>query len=392
MKAVYFLYLAGLLAACNGGGKPGEAEKLEAAKAEGTEKQAAKAEENVVQLTEAQMRNAGIETGRLEKRDISSVLRLTGAIDVPPQNRVSVSVPLGGYLKSTRLLPGMYISRGETIAVMEDQQYIQLQQDYLTAKAKLLYAEQEYNRQRDLNQSKASSDKVLEQAQMEYSSEKVLVRSLGEKLLLIGIRPEGLNEGNLSRSISIPSPIDGFVTKVNVNIGKYVNPSDVLFEIVNPSDIHLALTVFEKDVDRLSVGQQLVAYTNNDPSRKYPCEIILVGKDVSGDKSIEVHCHFKRYDKALIPGMFMNAEVRVAGREMEALPVDALVSYEGKQFVFVVKGDRQYEMREVKTGTTENGFTAIDTAGTPGMDSVVFVTKGAYTLLMKMKNTGEDEE
>ena len=85
----------------------------------------------------------------------------------------------------------------------------------------------------------------------------------------------------------------GIVTKVNVNIGKYVNPSDVLFEIVNPSDIHLALTVFEKDVNKLSVGQQLVAYTNNNPSKKYPCEIILIGKDFSSDKAIEVHCHFR---------------------------------------------------------------------------------------------------
>jgi cobalt-zinc-cadmium efflux system membrane fusion protein len=378
MKAFYFLYLAGLLMACNGVGKPDEAEKP-----------AAKTDYNRVQLTAAQLGNAGIETGRLEKRDISSVLKLTGSIDVPPQNKVSVSVPLGGYLKSTRLLPGMRIGKGETIAVMEDQQYIQLQQDYLTAKAKLLYAEQEYNRQRDLNQSKASSDKVFQQAQLQYTSEKVQVKALGEKLQLIGIRPDRLDENNLSRSITIPSPIDGFVTKVNVNIGKYVNPSDVLFEIVNPGDIHLALTVFEKDVNKLSPGQQLLAYTNNDPVKKYLCEIILIGKDFSNDKSIEVHCHFKQVDKALIPGMFMNAEVRVEDRQVPALPAPAIVSYQGKQFTFVSKGDKQFEMREVKTGTTENGYTTIDTGNMPGMDTTVFVTKGAYTLLMKMKNTNQ---
>jgi cobalt-zinc-cadmium efflux system membrane fusion protein len=381
MKAFYLIYMAGLLVACNAGNKPEEAEAPKV-----------KANEKMVQLTDAQMKNAGIETGKLEKKDISEILKLNGLIDVPPQNMVSVSVPLGGYLKSTRLLPGMHIGRGETIAVMEDQQYIQLQQDYLTAKAKLLYAEQEFNRQRDLNQSKASSDKVFQQAQMDYSSQKVLVKSLAEKLQLVGIHPEGLNEGNLSRSITIPSPIDGFVTKVNVNIGKYVNPSDVLFEIVDPSDIHLALTVFEKDVNKLSVGQKLTAYTNNDPEKKYPCEIILIGKDFSTDKSIEVHCHFERYDKALIPGMFMNAEVRIKNSQVNALPVSAIVSYQGKQFVFLAKGNSQFEMTEVKTGTTEDGYTTIDRNGTPGMDSTLFVTKGAYTLLMKMKNTGEDEE
>jgi cobalt-zinc-cadmium efflux system membrane fusion protein len=379
MKAFYFLPLAGLLMSCGGAGKP-----------EGQGDPVGKVDENRVQLTEAQWKNAGIETGKLEKRDISSSLKLTGSIDVPPQNMVSVSVPLGGYLKSTQLLPGMHVGKGERIAVMEDQQYIQLQQDYLMAKAKLLYAEQEYNRQRDLNQSKASSDKVYEQAQMDFTLQKVLVKALAEKLQLIGMRPDGLDENNLSRSISITSPIDGFVSKVNVNIGKYVNPSDVLFEIVNPGDIHLVLTVFEKDVNMLSAGQQLVAYTNNDQGKKYSCEIILIGKDFSADRSVEVHCHFKHYDKALIPGMFMNAEVRVENKQVDALPVDALVSYQGKQYAFVVKGDKQFEMTEVTTGITENGYTAIGTGDVPGIDSAVFVTKGAYTLLMKMKNTSQD--
>jgi cobalt-zinc-cadmium efflux system membrane fusion protein len=182
------------------------------------------------------------------------------------------------------------------------------------------------------------------------------------------------------------------VTKVNVNIGKYVNPSDVLFEIVNPSDIHLALTVFEKDVNKLAVGQKLLAYTNNDPARKYPCTIILIGKDFSGDKSIEVHCHFQQFDKALIPGMFMNGDVRVEDKQVAALPVPAIVSYGGKEYAFVVKGSRQFELTEVKTGTTENGYTAIDREDMPGMDSTVFVTRGAYALLMKMKNTSQEDE
>ncbi|HEV2483100.1 MAG TPA: efflux RND transporter periplasmic adaptor subunit [Puia sp.] len=380
MKAFYGIFLAVLWMGCGGAGKP---------ESEGGP--VGHTDENRVQLTDAQWKNAGIATGKLQKRDISSILKLTGSIDVPPQNMVSVSVPLGGYLKSTQLLPGMHVGKGERIAVMEDQQYIQLQQDYLTAKAKLLYAEQEYDRQRDLNQSKASSDKVYELAKLDYTSQKILVKALAEKLQLIGISPDRLDENNLSRSIAITSPIDGFVSKVNVNIGKYVNPSDVLFAIVNPSDIHLALTAFEKDVNSLSVGQSLIAYTNTDPQKKYPCEIILIGKDFSADKSVEVHCHFKHYDKALIPGMFMNAEVRVENKQVDALPVEAIVSYQGKQYAFVVKGDKQFEMTEVKTGTTENGYITIETGDMPRMDSSLWVTRGAYNLLMKMKNTTQDD-
>ncbi len=91
--------------------------------------------ENIVTLTSEQYKNAGIEIGKLSTKSISSLLKVNGKIDVPPQSMVSISVPLGGYLKSTKLLAGMHIKKGEVLAVMEDAQYIQLQQDDFTAKA-----------------------------------------------------------------------------------------------------------------------------------------------------------------------------------------------------------------------------------------------------------------
>ena len=344
--------------------------------------------ENIVTLTDAQLKNAGIQTGKLEQQSISSVLKVNGKIDVPPQNMVSISVPLGGYLKSTKLLPGMHISKGEVLAVMEDQQYIQLQQDYLTAKAQFSYNESEYNRQKELNQSKATSDKMYEQAKATYQSQNILIKSLEEKLKLIGVNPTKIGVNNISRSINIYSPINGFVSGVNVNIGKYVNPSDVLFELVNPSDIHLALTIFEKDLDKLFIGQKLIAYTNSQPDKKYPCEIILISKNLSEERSAEVHCHFEQYDKTLLPGMFMNANVEVKSSNVNALPDDAVIRFENKQYIFITKGKNQFEMVEVKTGDSENGFTEISID--EKMANETFVVKGTYNLLMKMKNTEEE--
>ena len=202
--------------------------------------------ESIASLTEAQLKNANITTGRLEKKSISSVLKVNGQIDVPPQNMVSISMPLGGYLKSTKLLPGMHINKGEVIATMEDQQYVQLQQDYLTTKSRLHYAEKEYERQKELNQSQASSDKVYQLADAEYKTLRITLSALGEKLKLININPPALSEKNISKSVNIYAPITGFVSKVNVNIGKYVNPADVLFELINPTDIHLNLKIFGK--------------------------------------------------------------------------------------------------------------------------------------------------
>ncbi|TFF40688.1 efflux RND transporter periplasmic adaptor subunit [Mucilaginibacter psychrotolerans] len=344
---------------------------------------------NIVILTDAQLKNAAITTGKIAQQEISSILKLNGKIDVPPQNMVSISVPLGGYLKSTKLLPGMHVNKGEAIAVIEDQQYIQLQQDYLTAKARIGYLENEYNRQKDLNQSKASSDKVYQQAEAEFRSQQVLISSLAEKLQLIGINVRNISVSKISRSVNIYSPISGFVSKVNVNIGKYVSPTEVLFELVNPTDIHLALKVYEKDLEKLYIGQKLVAYTNNEPAKKHEAEILLIARDLSADRNADVHCHFEIYDKTLVPGTYMNAEIQVKNSRAFAIPNEAIVQFEGKQYIYKVTGPRQFEMTPVNTGESENGFTEILSPTKDMTSNAVFVTKGAYSLLMMMKNKAE---
>jgi cobalt-zinc-cadmium efflux system membrane fusion protein len=282
----------------------------------------------------------------------------------------------------------MHVSKGEIIAIMEDQQYIQLQQDYLTAKSKIGYLENEYRRQKELNLSKAASDKVFRQAEADYNSQRILITSLAEKLKLAGINPEKLNETNISRSINIYSPINGYVSAVNVNIGKYVSPTEVLFKLINPTDIHLTLTIFEKELDKLFIGQKLIAYTNNRPEKKYHCEVLLIGKDLTAERNTEVHCHFEEYDKTLVPGTYMNAEIEVKNNKAKVLPEEAIVRFENRHYVFIRRPGNSFEMKEITVGDTDNGY--VEMLSAEGLAGNEFVTKGAYSLLMSMKNTNEE--
>ena len=343
---------------------------------------------NLVVLNEKQLSTAALSFGKLEEKIIGSFITANGTIDVPPQNMISISVSLGGYLKSTKLLPGLQIRKGEVIAIVEDQQYIEMQQDYLTTKAKLAYSKSEFERQRELNLSKSSSDKVFQQIQMEYNTLRITLNSLEQKLKMINIKPESISENNISSTIKIYSPINGFVSKVNVNIGKFVNPSDVLFELIDPSSIHLNLKIFEKDLNKLAVGQKLIAYSNNDPSKKYEAEISLISRDLSTERIAEVHCHFENADKSLAPGMYMNAEIQLKNDRKLAIPEDAIVNFEGSDYVFVQKSNNTFEMTPVKIGIIENGF--IEVVNAESFNDKQLVTKGAYTLLMTLKNKSEE--
>jgi cobalt-zinc-cadmium efflux system membrane fusion protein len=342
--------------------------------------------ENEVSLTPKQAKNIDLQIGEAAFGEVQETLKLQGRIDVPPQNLVSISIPLGGYLKSTKMLPGTHVSKGQIIAVMEDTQYIQLQQDYLSIHNKLNYAAKELARQKELNLNKANSDKTLQQVEMEYKNLKVEHNALVEKLKLININASQLNDGKISKSVNVYSPINGYISKVNVNIGKYVTPSDVIFELINPSDIHLNLTIYEKNHHQIKIGQKVIAYSNAKPDKKYETEVLLVSHNIEGGKS-EVHCHFEKYDKTLVPGMYMNAELQFKNQPVQFLPEEAIVSFENNDYIFVETETRKFLMFGVKTGEISEGKTAIFTS----LKDKKIVVKGAYSLLMKLKNTSDDE-
>lgn len=376
--------VAGLfLAACGNGNKVAKTAEVPAGV------QAAH-DTDLVVLTAAQLKNADLAYSALSERSLSSVLRLNGRIDVPPQSLISVSVSLGGYLKSSVLLPGMQVQKGSVIAVMEDPKYVQLQQDYLQVKARIQYAEADYKRQKELNAEQASSDKATQAALAERDALRVQMAALGQQLRLINIEPAHLSEQTITKSIVLRSPINGYVSKVNVNVGKYVNPSDVLFELIDPTDIHLNLKVYEKDVARLKIGQKLQAYTNAAPEEKHPAEIILISRDISPQGISEVHCHFEQYDHNLLPGMYMNAEVEVASTLSHAVPAEAVVSFQGEDFVFVREGTNRFRMLPVQTG--ESDAAGIQLLNYQSLVSKELVVKNAYVLLMQLKNTAEEAE
>lgn len=345
-------------------------------------------EDSIVELTEEQYKNAGVDTGKILRKKMAAVLHVHGKIEVAPQSKLAISAPMGGYLKSTRLMNGMFVQKGAILAVLEDLQYIQLQEDYLIAKAQLQLAESEYKRQKELNQSKASSDKVFEQSKASYQTQNILVNSLAQKLRFLGINPQTLSAANIKRSVNVYAPSSGYVSAVNVHVGNYVNPNDVVFELVNPSDIQLVLTVFEKDLEKLSPGMKLLAYSNANPDKKYTGTIRLISKGVSDKNAGEVRCQFDGFDSNLLPGMFMNADIELSVAEHWVLPADAVVRYGNKHFVFVMERHNTFRMEEVIPGTVQDGFIQLIT--TEARKSQTFAIKGAYSLLMALKNVSDD--
>ncbi|WP_278021564.1 efflux RND transporter periplasmic adaptor subunit [Flavobacterium ginsengisoli] len=342
---------------------------------------------DIIKLSPEQVKNAGLESGNPTVKNVKEILQLQGTVTVPPKSVISISIPLGGYVKSTNLIAGMNVQKGQVLAVLEDMQFIELQQNYLMAKEKFELAQNEHKRQKELNANKAASDKVLEQITTEMRTQRITMSSLEQKLNLLGINAKTLNVGNISKTIRVVSPINGLVSKVNVNIGKYVNPTDMLFELIDKKDIVLTLNAFEKDVTSLSIGQTVMAYTNASDAKKYAAKIAFINQSLNGDRATEIICNVNAYNPALLPGLFVNAEVEIENKKALTVPEDAVVRWQGKFYVFTAIGNNQFQMNEVKSGVKNEGFTQITSDAIS--DSSKVVVKNAYTLLMSAMNNDE---
>jgi cobalt-zinc-cadmium efflux system membrane fusion protein len=352
--------------------------------------------EDIIEMRADQIKLANIELGAIEIRSLGQILKVNGIVSVAPQNLATVCMPLGGFIKNTTLLPGYAVNKGQTLAVIENQDFVDIQQNYLEAKNKLIFAEAEYNRHSDLYKDDVYSAQNLQQITMEYMTDKALVKSLEQKLMLIAINPDRLNEDNISSTVNLVSPIKGFLKAVNVNIGKYVSPTDILFEIVNSDKLFLELTLFEKDADKVTAGQKIKFYINNE-SEEHEAVITQTGKSVSDDKTFRVYASVTSSCKNVLPGMYVNAYIEESDNKVTALPSEAIVSFDDKDYIFTFEREKEeagkpfteYRMIEVKKGVSGSGYTEIKLPAGFNFSAAKIVMKGAYNLLSAKKNAGE---
>jgi cobalt-zinc-cadmium efflux system membrane fusion protein len=344
-----------------------------------------------VVLTPAQYKNAGITTGKVTLKQISSNIKANGKLDVPPQSLITIAAPFGAFIKNTELLQGTLIKKGEVVATLQHPDLIQLQQDYLENRSQEEYLQSDYEREIALAKENVNAKKVFEQSKANYLSLMARINGLKAKLQLLNIDLKALDAGHIQSTISLYSPITGYVTEVNTNVGAYVNPSDKLFEIVNTEHLHAELTVFERDLPKLKEGQR-VRFTLANETKQRTAKVHLVGRRISDERTVQVHCHLDNEDKQLLPGMYLTAWIETGNAMVYALPDEAIVQFEEKPYIFISKGNYQYEMVAVEKGSSELGFTEIILP--PGFDKSTtdVVLKGAYALYSKMKNSEEEED
>ena len=318
-----------------------------------------RSEASIVQLSPEQMELSDILLGEPSIREIASYVECSGRIDVPPSNIRSVHSPVMGFVQQVKHLPGEYVRRGDLLISIAHPELIRQQRSFLESASKIAFMKKDMERKKELADADASSQKTYEQTQSDYYVEEAHYKGLKAELELIGVNTKALEEGReVQSSIRIYTPVNGYMTQVNANPGKLVEPNMLLFEIVDNSHIHLELQVFAKDLGLLREGQKVVASIPGSDEELHG-KVHLINKAIDLEKkTANVHVHLDKDPKGLAIGTFLYARIRTDSRQVTAVPEAAIVRSGDRSFVFVQDGEG-FRKVEVATGRTDDGFVEI---------------------------------
>ena len=261
--------------------------------------------------------------------------------------------------------------------------------------SRLQFLEEEYNRQKQLREEDINSAKTFQQVSSDYKITQGRVKAYEQQLALAGISRSNVQNGNISRTANLYAPITGFIKESNVNIGDFVSPEEVLFEIVNTDDVHIALNAFEKDLEKIEIGQTVKFSLSNDNTYDRTAEVFLIGKATGENRITPVHSHISEEDeKGLLPGMYVKAWVETGTEQQNAVPSEAIVQYQGKDFVVLQTRETAnaytFRLEQVKKGLEQEGYTAISFAENTDINNLKPVVKNAYSILSALRNSEEE--
>jgi len=365
-----------------------------------------------VTISKQQMQAIKLTLGSVEKRNMSIGVPVAGNLELAPQDRADISPFMGGIVKSIHVIEGDQVKKGQVLATLQHPDFIQLQQDYITGLNSLALLQKNYERQKTLYEEKVGSGKSFQETTNDYMNKKTAIQALKMKLNMLGISANSVANGTIYSVLRVTAPFTGTVSLVETNIGAYVAPLSKLFEVVNNDELHADFRVYEKDINKIKIGQQLFFTTTSLDGIEFEGQIHAISPVFEENpRALHIHADIQNNKKNLIPGMYIQGRIIAENVLTSTVPNAAIVSENEKTYIFIQteKDDHKdevsstdeqghdshseneltFEMVEVISGQTSENYTEISVI-TPLATGAKIAISGAYYLLAEM-GKGETE-
>lgn len=345
--------------------------------------------EDVVRLSEAQLKEFGIEVGVAGPGKLRVHITLPGEIRVNEDKSAHVVPRVSGTVYEVKKKLGDPVRKGELLAVIESRELANAKATYLAGLERSALAQANFRREEKLWEKKISSEQEYIVAKQALAEAQIELHSAEQKLYALGFTKEYLKKlptlpgGSFTR-YEIVAPFDGTIIYKHITVGEVVGSESEIFIISDLSTVWVDLSVYQKDLAYIQKGQTaVIAARHGVPGIKG--EIFYVGRTVGEDtRTALARIVIPNHQEQYRPGIFVTANVTVDEIDVPLLvPKSSLQTVEGKTCVFI-QDDDGFEPQPIFIGRSNKTHVEVISGLSPGQR---YVTKGAFTLKAQLSKS-----
>lgn len=339
-----------------------------------------------IELNDKQVKAVDLKWGAVETRELDATIQVNGTLVLRAQHVGLVTSLMGGVVKKVYVKEGQHVSKGQVVATIENTDVLSLQREYFTTHQECEAARQEMERQKLLAANGAGVKKNLQLSQKDYQIARASMVGIAHQLQQVGISVAAVAKGNFTAVFPLRAPVSGTVSELTASVGSYADMQSPLMKVSNNKAVECDLNVFEKDINKIKTGNRVYLSLTNQTGVKLTGHVYGMNESFNkGTKSVAVHV---KLDAApgvnLFDGMYVSGQIATGRQMCFALPDKAIVSAEGKQYVFALNQEPQsgkysFSRHEVTTGVSTGGYTEV-TLCKHVKDGLKIVTDNAFYL------------
>ncbi|HEX7418694.1 MAG TPA: efflux RND transporter periplasmic adaptor subunit [Thermoanaerobaculia bacterium] len=284
-----------------------------------------------VKLTADRKQLIGVQTGMTEMRSLGRAVSTVGRVTVDETRLYKISTKFDGYIEKLYVnVTGQPVRKGQPLFSVYSPDLLATQQEYLLA----------------MRAAKQSPS---------------LLAAARQRLLLWDITAADIDRlertGAVRKSLTIDSPVSGYVLNKIAVQGARVTPGEPLFEIANLDRVWIQADVYESELPFIRVGATATTTLSYVPGRKWTGRVTFIAPTVDPmTRTVKVRSEFDNADGALKPDMFGDVVIEQPARQVIVVPDSAVLQTGTRSIVFIVNSDGTFEPREVSVGTKSDQF------------------------------------
>jgi membrane fusion protein, copper/silver efflux system len=300
-----------------------------------------------VEISSEQQKLIGVKTVKVSLKSIRKVIRTVGRIEADERKLATINTKVEGWIEKLHVdYTGRYVKKGEPLVEIYSPELLATQQEFLSI---LKWAKQPGDKKKDDTLGLMLAKDAT--AALDAARQRLRFWDISDAQI-----KQIQQSGKPVRTLTLYSPVSGFVTQKMAVLGIKVMPGEKLFDIADLSTLWIIADIYENELPLVKVGQQAKITLSYFPGKELSSKIDYIYPTISADtRTAKIRLTLPNPGGQLKPQMFTNVEIKISLGKKLVIPESAVIDTGTSQVVYVDKGEGAFEPREVELGLRADG-------------------------------------